>query len=467
MYNPPKTAVAPSMPSRPKRSIRNRLVVWTIIAMIVPTVLSMVGFRLIVRDAISKEADAEGRLLAEMVAASLKGRLADGFDRHEGELLSSIGRDKRVAFIFITDSNRNIRHAGIFDPKAMKEFQRNESTFNMTQGASVAEPQVHHFGNDLVVHSLPLPKESATGQTATFEGTLVLGLHRPATPSVLTNFNLAQAASALLACLIVIPVVSIVMRRWTRPLADLVTVTRRLAEGRPPEPIAVGTMDELGYLSCAFNDMASRLIVSRRELVDANESLEQRVKDRTAELHEAMTRLDEMASTDPLTHLANRRAFNDALARFGEDARRSSSDLLAILIDLDGFKPVNDTYGHDVGDELLVLAAEVMQRNCRDFDMAARLGGDEFAMLIRRTDVEEATARAQRMLAEFTEEATALLSRFEKDVPVSMSIGIASRHQTRAAGGEQLVQFADRALYVAKGNGKSCVHVSDAQVAKA
>ncbi|MEX2216899.1 MAG: diguanylate cyclase [Phycisphaeraceae bacterium] len=469
---PPSSTQPKQALERPKRSIRRRLLGWTLVAVIVPTLLSMGAFGFIARDTLGKQWEADGRMLAQTVAASLEGRISAGLDRRDGELMSSLSHDRRIAFAVIVDRNNNVKHSSVFDAKAFESYRKGETTWSKMQVSDVGNAQSTMVSEKLVVHTTPVLTNGGSERMARagpdtalaiedMEGALVLGIHPLGLGNMLVNFHLAQGAAALIACIVVLPLMSSVMRRWTRPLADLVTVTRRLAEGKPPEPVLVRSMDELGFLSCAFNDMASSLMGSRRQLMEMNESLEQRVKERTSELQEAMTRLDEMASTDALTHLANRRAFNAALTRFNEDARRSNGDMAAILIDLDGFKPVNDTFGHDVGDELLVLTGQVLKRHCRDFDMAARLGGDEFAVLLRRVDKEEALARAQTILDEFTAEATQLLSRYDNGVPVSMSVGVAMRRETRAKGCEALIRFADQALYAAKGAGKSCVRVAE------
>jgi diguanylate cyclase (GGDEF)-like protein/PAS domain S-box-containing protein len=157
---------------------------------------------------------------------------------------------------------------------------------------------------------------------------------------------------------------------------------------------------------------------------------------------------------DPLTQLANRALFADrvdhALARLARDGR----SLAVVVLDLDGFKTINDSLGHTAGDQLLVAAAQRLHNQLRPGDTAARLGGDEFAILLE--DVEElsdATALAERLRDVFS----APFSIAGKQLLVTSSVGVA---QNRPGDGpEELVRNADMAMYRAKADGKSRVRV--------
>jgi diguanylate cyclase (GGDEF)-like protein len=154
------------------------------------------------------------------------------------------------------------------------------------------------------------------------------------------------------------------------------------------------------------------------------------------------------ALTDPLTGLANRALFNDrvvhALARAGRDPGRVAT----MLIDLDGFKLVNDGLGHGAGDAVLVAVADRLRNAVRDGDTVARLGGDEFAVLLEdvRTP-EEANAAALRMLAALATPVSA-----PTEVFVGASIGVATATTEDDAG--TLLRHADIAMYIAKARGK-------------
>ncbi|MBL4827935.1 MAG: diguanylate cyclase [Spongiibacteraceae bacterium] len=174
-------------------------------------------------------------------------------------------------------------------------------------------------------------------------------------------------------------------------------------------------------------------------------------QDVTARL-ESEQQLLNLANFDPLTHLANRSFFQDHLVRAIARARRLKSSVVLLALDLDRFKIINDTLGHDVGDELLTGVALRLKSQLRENDICARLGGDEFAVLLEDIgcveNAEEVARKIVRVIAE----------PFEiqgKEVLVEISIGIAC-----CTGGQPekraLCKWADIALYAAKAAGRNC-----------
>jgi diguanylate cyclase (GGDEF)-like protein len=180
------------------------------------------------------------------------------------------------------------------------------------------------------------------------------------------------------------------------------------------------------------------------------------------ELEEKNAQLEQVAATDPLTQLYNRRHFGRVLEQLFAEAQRYDSDLACVMIDLDGYKQLNDRYGHQVGDELLVMAGKVIHANMRKMDVAARYGGDEFILLLPNASVEEAANAAGRIRDEFRQASAVPLHAAHG---VTMSVGIASIKEHHAARAEHLVAQADTALYAAKQTGKNKVTVADAAVA--
>ncbi len=168
------------------------------------------------------------------------------------------------------------------------------------------------------------------------------------------------------------------------------------------------------------------------------------------ELHETTAR---QSVTDELTGLSNRRAFDDALTAEVERCKRFGTELGLVLIDLDDFKLVNDTYGHPQGDVVLREVARVLRESSREVDHPARYGGEELAAILPGTDLEGAFNRAERirdLIAELR------IPRLDGGgaLTVTASCGVASARAT-GADGRALVQAADRALYEAKRSGKN------------
>jgi two-component system cell cycle response regulator len=175
------------------------------------------------------------------------------------------------------------------------------------------------------------------------------------------------------------------------------------------------------------------------------------VRDKNSQLETSLKRVEEMAATDPLTGLYNRRHFNRVLEQLFAEAQRYNKDLTCVMIDLDSYKQLNDTYGHQVGDQLLILAGKVISANMRRMDVAARYGGDEFVLLLPHATAEEAASAAQRIRDEFRQSSATILSR-QEGVTMSAGIGSLTRHNPSSA--DQLVAKADSALYEAKGAGR-------------
>ena len=161
-------------------------------------------------------------------------------------------------------------------------------------------------------------------------------------------------------------------------------------------------------------------------------------------------RLHDLSSRDPVTGLRNRASLKEELARAVARARSRDSRLSLLLLDLDHFKIVNDSLGHDVGDRLLKVVAERVADNLRDIDTAARLGGDEFAIILEGVREEhEAVATAQRLLEALTPPAR--LGDYELSSTGSIGIALYPDHAESAG---ELLQRADQAMYRAKKNGR-------------
>ena len=173
----------------------------------------------------------------------------------------------------------------------------------------------------------------------------------------------------------------------------------------------------------------------------------------TEQMHAQMAELSQQAVRDPLTQLPNRALFMDCLKRSLARGERQGTKLAVLYIDLDDFKTVNDTLGHEAGDQLLVGVAARLQACLRSEDMAARLGGDEFAVLIDEVAHEDdAVLVAQRVL----EQLRAALPVVGRQVYAAASVGVAIGGATggRYPLPETLLRDADAAMYHAKGTGK-------------
>lgn len=183
------------------------------------------------------------------------------------------------------------------------------------------------------------------------------------------------------------------------------------------------------------------------------EQLHAEIEKKQTELMEMNTILVELSMTDKLTGLKNRRFFQERLEEQISLFNETGEKFSLLILDIDHFKKVNDTYGHHVGDEVLVQLAHILTTQTREIDIAARYGGEEFVVILPNTDVEESKLLAEKLrhCVELTQWKTGTLT---------VSIGIASF--TEHASDTTMVKHADQALYASKENGRNRVtHVND------
>lgn len=253
--------------------------------------------------------------------------------------------------------------------------------------------------------------------------------------------------------LLSVPLGFLVVRRIVVPLNEMSHVARQLSRGDLTARTNIKRSDEIGVLADNLNDMADKVARHHREIVVLNTDLEKRVMERTAQLRE-------LASREPLTGLYNRRHFAEVLARRFSEARRHRQDLSILMIDMDNFKSVNDEFGHQGGDELLILTAMTITNQLRAADVAARYGGDEFIVLLPQSSSDHAQILGQRIVAQFNAQVSKRLPHFS----VGLSIGVASLSDSGAETDEDLIRESDEALYEAKARGKGRIFASGAAV---
>jgi diguanylate cyclase (GGDEF)-like protein len=161
------------------------------------------------------------------------------------------------------------------------------------------------------------------------------------------------------------------------------------------------------------------------------------------------------ALTDSLTGLSNKRAVTDTTKRMVAYALRTLSPLTALALDLDHFKELNDTYGHESGDVVLAAVGAVLTKTVRASDFVGRNGGEEFIVLLPDTDAASALVVADRIGSAISEIVVRNVAR-----DITASIGIASIPD-HARNGQSLIGSADRALYAAKANGRNRIEVAE------
>lgn len=204
-----------------------------------------------------------------------------------------------------------------------------------------------------------------------------------------------------------------------------------------------------------FKDELDSLNDSANELAMQLEQLDKEVVAKTSEL-------EKIAMFDQLTNLPNRNMLLFSLEKAISNLQREPGFIVILLFDLDDFKKVNDSYGHSVGDELLIEASIRFQSVVRDTDMACRLGGDEFAILLSQLeDIDGAIKVAEKLLDRFRAPINVGATRFY--VSTSIGLAIASTHETEVA---EVIRYADIAMYQAKAAGGNSYKIYDESMSK-
>jgi diguanylate cyclase (GGDEF)-like protein len=465
------------VPLRPQRKGMVGMVFWALLGLaVIPSLACVPLFSQWVRKTVELDSLEDGRLLARCLATDLGDKVKPGVPLTADQFPAFLRAEPHMDFVCVTDAAGAIRYLTVNDAETWAHCH---TRYAGPDGRSVlslaAAPTATWIDRGHGVYWAPIMGPSAPAAAPGTKnpgaaagdamcGAVLIGVKDPIVGSILPAFQVIQIAISLGAALIMAPLIHVFRRRWLKNLRNLVEAAQRLSDGLPPRPVKVVTLNELGYLSATFNQMAGRLVASRRALLDANAALEQTVHDRTQRLEQANKAL--LAQEDPLTGLANRRHFNERLEEQYAISDRARTDLACIMIDLDGFKAVNDQLGHKQGDELLVLVGRVLRECCRESDLPARLGGDEFAVILPGVRQAEAHDIAQRIGQRFAGAAREFLATQTPAPPtVTLSIGLASLRHAKPRDADDLICKGDTALYAAKRSGRARVVVYDERIA--
>jgi len=262
-----------------------------------------------------------------------------------------------------------------------------------------------------------------------------------------------------------------------RPVRNITSAIEQMSGGDPASlrEIATSSRDEFGVMARHFNELSRRLRESYarlqskmdladRELVAKNQQLQQQ----SVELRKVNEELRQLSVTDELTGLYNRRHFHEHLAKEVALVRRYNQSVSLLLIDLDHFKPINDHYGHSVGDAVLQQFAARLRQRMRQSDVLCRVGGEEFAVLCKRTGHASVMELAEQLRRCVQEQPVQV-----EDIEIRLTVSIGAATLPVAGveiGDRHLYGCADRALYWSKEHGRNrathCEEIADADVAK-
>ncbi|MFQ5502825.1 MAG: diguanylate cyclase, partial [Phycisphaerae bacterium] len=353
---------------------------------------------------------AQTKKQARDMARALASASADAVERQDREALLAVAEGSvpgsEICYILFTDATGellashqqgtgNITHLVLDDAHrvSVEPLDHPQLSYHGDQG-----PRID------VVYPIQAREPGRTDPLRPIVGYIRVGVSLEGSTERLAMLIRNTIGLAIGITLLMVPLGYEVFRNLISPLNSLSAAARVFARGKLDMRVKINRRDEIGELAKSFNAMADELAESHTKLVNLNAELEERVKQRTGALEEANKRFREMAARDSLTGLYNRRHFNDLLSQLFAESSRYQTDLTCMMLDLDNFKRVNDTLGHQVGDQLLRMTSNVIQQSIRESDIPVRYGGDEFVVLLPRTTPEDARASAERILDHFRSE---------------------------------------------------------------
>ncbi len=366
-------------------------------------------------------------------------------------------------FIF-RDDGRLIAH-----PEKIKEMNRTRGMLMISQ---LKDTQLQHYFKTLHTHIQKKQKDYFIVE-ADEEFLAVTKIDGPGwwfvtvyPKSLLSSPSLKAAKFILIVSLfaLVIELIMlylVMMKKVVQPLETFMDASSAI-EGQRYEKITSNALplpdhldNEIGKLAKLFKSMSGSLQHFRSDMQRLTHSLEDQVKVRTRELQRAKDKAEKEATIDSLTQIPNRHSFYNRAKALLQQADHAGEPLCFLMLDIDFFKVINDTYGHPQGDQVLVACARTIENTIREKDLLGRLGGEEFAVVLPNTSLEEARVIAERIrvrIAELSFYTTQRIQSFH----TTISIGISCVTETIYAY-ELLYKHADLALYEAKQSGRNLV----------
>lgn len=262
------------------------------------------------------------------------------------------------------------------------------------------------------------------------------------------NRQMQIAIALILACLY-LAIGFIYYSRLFVPIHKVSSIAKQISSDNLEHTLPTHYSGEMGHLFRNLGRMIEKLRQSKALAARYHKELEDEVRARTEELHEKNRLLEKMAETDALTQLYNRNKLWKSLADELEPDRARQAPASVILLDIDHFKTVNDTYGHNAGDQVLKVIAEIMRAASRETDIVGRWGGEEFLIICPNTDHDTCRTLAETIRSHIES------ASFPQVGKVTASFGIGTCQQDDNL--DSLMERTDKALYQAKANGRNRV----------
>ena len=260
-------------------------------------------------------------------------------------------------------------------------------------------------------------------------------------------FNVLIISLLLMAVFLIF--ISQLSDKVTKPIIQLTKEIKAVVNSKREYFEGVDSNDEIGQLSKALQSSFNKIRLHTLHLEKIVNQRTEEISSKNALLNEQNIKLEELVSKDPLTHLYNRRAFMSLLDKELSRAKRHSSTTTLAILDIDHFKKVNDTFGHNIGDEVLCRFASELVNNMRLEDLICRWGGEEFVVLLWGTTADDAFSSMNQIRENISN------VEFDTVGKVTFSTGMATME--KAEDFKSWLHRADEALYKAKESGRNCI----------
>jgi len=394
---------------------------------------------------------AQGRVVLAMLADLAAPGLASPDHSQIQQMLDGIATDGDIAYLAVMDAARNIVAERRFSaPLAEMPLPALPADVGRLARGTTTSIDRALGGARYVELVAPVIPRDATAPAGFVR--LGLSFERQA-----QNFR-AQVLGALtvVGLLVVIAVIATLLltRRLVAPMRRLMRAARAVGSGRLDVYVPAKSSDELGLLTHTFNHMTQRLAESQAEVGNYQKTLEEKVTLRTKELEVATAHAYKLAQHDILTGLPNRSLLNQRLKQILAQAVRDSLQVGCLFLDFDDFKRINDTLGHDAGDQLLQAIAQRLTKAVRESDTVARLGGDEFVIVLPQLAAEDGTVEVMAVISRIRESFKEPFHLSDQMPTLTCSIGVAL-YPGDAPDAVTLIKQADTAMYAAKESGRN------------
>ena len=359
------------------------------------------------------------------------------------DYVRDVSQEKDVVFVMVTTADGNsltsYLNTGNDFIKQANDMIKNDALIGTVENLT-KDPRVLNVTTNIIFNGKII-------------GKVLVGLDRRHAELAAQAALIKQFMNNIILLLVLVASIYVVFRYSAlQPLRKLIRGAKRIAHGDLGEDVSVSSNDEMGKLARTFNLMMHNLRSSIKDkddafiqLKDLNQSLENRVAERTGALQVLNQELKYLALHDPLTELPNRALIQDRLEQSVREAKRNKNSFAVFMIDLDRFKEVNDTLGHDAGDQLLLQVSQRLVNALRDIDTVGRLGGDEFAILVDDVNIDSSIIVVNKIRQVFEEH----FALEQMSLSTSASIGVAI-YPDHGDSPQALLKCADVAMYVAK-----------------